>query len=148
MNEFPPVAFYFQLSFSGVSGNVDTAFKEVSGLTMEMGVEEITEGDTNSFKHRVPTSVKFSNLVLKRGLVSKDSELIAWCLKTLNGKLEDAIETKNIVVKLLDENGSPLKSWSFINAWPVKWAASDLNSMNNELLIENLELTYSYFEVI
>ncbi len=148
MNSYPPVAFYFQLSFSGVSGSVDAIFKEVSGLSMEMGVEEITEGDTNSFKHRVPTSAKFSNLVLKRGLVSKDSEIIFWCLKTLNGNLEDAIETKNIAITLLDENGNPLKSWSFANAWPVKWMTSNLNSINDELVIESLEFAYSYFEVI
>lgn len=148
MNEFPPVAFYFQLSLSGVSANEDAAFKEVSGISMEMGVEEIAEGGNNMFKHRVPTSVKFSNLVLKRGLVPKDSEIITWCNKTLGGNLDDLVETKTIIVKLLDENGNPIKSWSFVNAWPVKWAVSDLNSGSNELVIESLEFAYSYFNAL
>lgn len=147
MNEFAPVAFYFQLSLSDVSANEDAAFKEVSGISMEMGVEEIAEGGNNMFKHRVPTSVKFSNLVLKRGLVPKDSEIITWCNKTLGGNLDDLVETKTIIVKLLDENGNPIKSWSFVNAWPVKWAVSDLNSGSNELIIESLEFAYSYFKV-
>lgn len=142
---YPPVAFYFRLSFDGAASGSDASFKEVSGITMEMGTEEITEGGNNNFKHRVPTSVKFSNLVLKRGLVPKDSAVIQWCLDTLGGGLDKAIQTKTIMVSLLDEKGNPLNSWSFANAWPVKWSASDLNSMNNELVIETLEFSYSYF---
>lgn len=143
--EYPPVAFYFKLSFSGISGAIDVTFKEVSGISMEMGIEEITEGGDNTFKHRVPSSVKFSNLVLKRGLVSKDSEVIVWCKNTLEGGLSDVIETKNIVVQLLNEHGKALNSWSFINAWPVKLATSSLDSINNEILIETLEFAYSSF---
>jgi phage tail-like protein len=144
-NTYPPVAFYFRLSFDGDASNADASFKEVSGITMEMGTEEITEGGNNNYKHRVPTSVKFSNLVLKRGLVPKDSAVIQWCIDTLSGGLSSAIVTKTILVSLLDENANPLNSWSFANAWPVKWSASDLNSMNNELVIESLEFSYSYF---
>jgi len=142
---YPPIAFYFKLSFSGISGTQDASFKEVSGISMEMGIEEVSEGGNNAFKHRVPTSVKFSNLVLKRGLAPKNSELISWCQKTLGGGLSELIETKTIIVYLLNENGVPLKSWSFVNAWPVKWSVSDLNSMNNEILIEALEFAYSSF---
>lgn len=145
---YPPVAFYFQLSFSGVSGKADASFKEVSGITMEMGIEEIAEGGVNGYKHRVPTTAKFSNLILKRGLVPKDSDVAKWCTDTLNGGLEDTIETKTIVVKLLNEKGSPLKSWSFANAWPVKWAISDFNSMNNDIAIETLEFSYSNFKIV
>ncbi len=149
MNEaYPPVAFYFKLSFDGDSSGVDASFKEVSGITMEMGTEEITEGGNNNYKHRVPTSVKFSNLVLKRGLVPKDSPIIQWCQDTLGGGLMNAIETKTITVSLLDEEATPLNSWSFANAWPVKWSASDLNSMNNEVVIETLEFSYSQFTTV
>ena len=98
-SEYPPVAFYFRLSFKGAASGSDASFKEVSGITMEMGTEEITEGGNNNFKHRVPTSVKFSNLVLKRGLVPKDSAVIQWCLDTLGGGLATAIQTKTIMVK-------------------------------------------------
>lgn len=146
MNIYPPVSFYFKLSFSGISGQVEASFKEVSGITMEMGIEEIAEGGVNGFKHRVPTTAKFSNLVLKRGLVPKDSELAQWCMDTLTGNLEDTLETKMITVHLLEASRKPLKSWSFNNAWPVKWSVSDLNSMNNEIAIETLEFAYSNFQ--
>ena len=148
MDSYPPVSFYFKLSFAGISGLVETSFKEVSGITMEMGVEEIAEGGVNGYKHRVPTTAKFSNLVLKRGLVPADSELALWCTSTINGNLEELFETKMITVLLLDASGSPLKSWIFQNAWPVKWSVSDLNSMNNEIAIETLEFAYNNFQSI
>jgi phage tail-like protein len=154
MNEaYPPVSFYFQLSFSGDSGKADASFKEVSGISMETGIEEITEGG-NPFIHRVPTAVKYSNLVLKRGLVAKNSKIADWCFNPKGGvsvggiSMTETITTKTIVVHLLNEEGKPLKSWSFANAYPVKWSLSDLDSMNNEIAIETLEFTYSYFTVL
>lgn len=144
-NVYPPVAFHFKVSFEGSSGKTDAAFKEVSGINMEMGTEEITEGGNNLFKHRVPTSVKFQNLVLKRGMVAIGSPLVEWCDNTLISGLSQTIETKTVVVHLLNAKSNPLASWNFVNAWPVKWSVSDLNSMNNEVLIETLELSYSFF---
>ena len=143
---YPPVAFHFQLTFNDKSGKVMASFKEVSGVSMEMGVEEIAEGGNNRYIHRVPTAAKFSNLILKRGLVPKDSGVVKWCRTTLGGGLADFIEAKNIIVSLLDGAHEPISTWSFFNAWPVKWSISDLNSMNNEIVIETLEFAYSYFE--
>jgi phage tail-like protein len=145
---FPPVAFYFRLSFSGGATATDASFKEVSGISMEMDTEEIAEGGNNSFKHRVPATAKYSNLVLKRGMASSQSPLISWCIDTISGDVSNQIETKTILVTLLNENGLPLKAWKFVNASPVKWAASDSNSMNNGIVIETLEFAYSYFEAV
>lgn len=145
---YPPVSFYFSLSITGVKGQTKASFKEVSGIPMKMVTKEIAEAGVNGFKHPVPSTAKFSNLVLKRGLVTKDSPLAKWCIATLTGGFENAIETKNIVVSLLNENGEPLKTWSFANAWPVKWSVSDFNSMNNELAIETLEFSFSYYKQI
>ncbi|HBH06423.1 MAG TPA: phage tail protein [Flavobacteriales bacterium] len=154
MNEIiPPASFFFALSFSGEVGKVDALFNEVSGISMETGVEEIAEGG-NPFVHRVPTTVKYSNLVLKRGLVAKNSEVAKWCLKSLGGfssttsTTTETLTTKTIIVHLLDEDGKPLQSWSFFNALPVKWSISGSNAMINEISIETLELSYSYFQVL
>lgn len=149
---YPPVAFYFQLSFSGVTDKAEASFKDVSGISVERGMEEITEGG-NPYIHRVPTYVKFPNLVLKRGLLAKNSTIAKWCIDPTKSvgifplNLE-SIETKTIIVKLLNEKGVPLKSWSFVNAWPVKYSISDFNSINNEIAIESLEFSYSYFTLL
>jgi len=141
---YPPVSFYFSLSIAGKEGQFDASFKEVSGIAMEMHVEEVLEGGLNSFQHRVPASTKLSNLVLKRGFLPKDSPLAKWCIDTLEGGLDKPIRAKNIAVSLLNENAEPIRTWTFTNAWPVKWDVSEYNSMNGELLIESLEFAYNY----
>lgn len=145
---YPLSGFYFQLSFISVWGVAETSFKEVSGISMEMGMEEIAEGGENRFKHRVPTGAKYQNLVLKRGFMTLPSPLALWCQSTIGGGLGDQITTYTVVVNLLSDLGIPIKTWSFANAWPVKWEITPFNSMNNEIVIESLELSYSYFTEI
>ena len=47
-------------------------FQEVSGLSIEIEVEEFAEGGENTFLHQVPVRSKFPNLVLKRGMSQDD----------------------------------------------------------------------------
>ena len=138
--------FYFRLSFVDNPGTADAAFQEVSGLTKEMQVEEVVCGGENRFKYRLPNGTTFPNLVLKRGVIAGGSPLLTWCKKTLGGGLSLPITTQNVQVVLLNEKGQTCMSWTFYKAYPVKWAASDLNSEKNEILIETIELAYQYFE--
>ena len=57
------------------------------------------------------------------------------------------ISTKNIILKLNNENGIAIKTWSFVNAWPVKWNVAELKLLNNEIAIESIEFAYTYFEL-
>lgn len=148
MSDYPLPGFYFRLTFPLELGLADTSFKEVSGMSMEMGIEEIAEGGENRFKHRVPTGAKYQNLVLKRGVTSSISVLSLWCEATIAGGLSSKIITQTVILSLLDEDSFPIKNWSFINAWPVKWEFSPLDSMKNEILIESLELSYDYSLVL
>lgn len=137
---YPPPAFYFTVSGLGA----DTSFQEVSGLTSEMGTEAYQEGGENRFKHALPTGVTHPKLVLKRGTGAVDSPLVKWCKEVLEGGLANPIKPKSIYVKLLDENGDPLRTWSFGGAYPVKWEVDSFNSTKNQVAIETIELSYSY----
>lgn len=139
----PPVGFHFRVEFGFLpSDSNDARFQEVSGLTSELGVEEITEGGENRFSHRLPTRAKYGNLVLKRGLLV-DSELIEWC--------QDAIENfefepTTVDVTLLNEKHEPLAdTLSFMQTWPVKWSISDFKAQENAIVVESMELVYNYF---
>lgn len=128
------------MDVAGVNKN-DMRFQDVSGLTAEMGIEEIQEGGENRFSHRLPIRAKYANLILKRGMLT-DSGLIKWFV--------DAIENfeftpSTVLVKLLDENHQPLVTWNFIKAWPVKWVVSDFKGAENSIVIETIELAYQYF---
>ena len=113
---------------------------------MDTGVDENPEGGDNIFKYRIPTTQKYDNLVLKRGLIAKNLGLAHYIQETLSGHLSTPIMTKSITVKLLDENGKALKSWHFANAYPVKWSISDYNSQDNQFAVESLEFAYSSFQ--
>jgi phage tail-like protein len=139
---YPPVAFHFrvEIGLDGLSDK-DVRFQEVSGITRELGVEQVAEGGENRFEHRLPARGKFGNLVLKRGLLT-DSGMVEW--------IRNAIENfefapADVLVSLLNENHEPLSAWSFAGAWPVKWSVSDLKSTENGIVVETLELAYRYF---
>ena len=138
---YPPVGFHFEVRFSGIGGDNDSQFQEVSGLTAEMGVEELTVGGENKFTYRLPTRAKYSNLVLKRGML-KDSGLIDWFKKAIENF---EFKPVNLTIKLLNENHQALSSWDFIQAYPVKWAISDFKALENALVVETIELVYQYF---
>lgn len=142
MTYYPPVAFHFkvEISLDGLHEN-DVRFQEVSGLSRELGMEQVAEGGENRFEHRLPARGKFGNLVLKRGLLT-ESGVIDW--------IKNAIENfefkpADVLVSLLDEEHNPLASWSFVAAWPVKWSLDAFNANKNEVVVETLELAYRYF---
>ncbi len=140
---YPPVGFHFKVEFNldGILEG-DTRFQEVSGLTAEIGIEELNEGAENRFSHRLPTRSKYGNLVLKRGML-KNSKLIEW--------FRDAVENfefkpADVLVTLLNEEHEPLVGWSFVKAWPVKWVVSDFKAQEGSIVVETIELAYNYFK--
>ncbi len=147
---YPPVGFHFRVEFGFLPGNTqDIRFQEVSGLAAEVTTEEVTEGGENRFSHRLPTRAKYSNLVLKRGLLT-DSKLINWITNAVenieaNPDADDEQPT-TVNVTLLNGEHEPLAdTYSFVNAWPVKWSVSDFKAMDNSIVVETLELSYQYF---
>ena len=146
---YPPVSYYFEVSVGEFSG-VDCLFSEVSGIEMELETgTELKDGGNNSYVYHLPGRTKYTDLVLKRGVVPKTSALFSWCEKTINGNYTEKIETKDVTVKLLDGNGDALIVWNFKNAYPKKLAVSNLNakaSGESAIMIETITLGYSEFE--
>lgn len=136
----PPVAFYFNVTFEGL---IETSFQEVSGLQLEMETETIKEGGENSFSYQVPTRRKHGNLVLKRSLMPLPHVLETYVVKVLENNGSAQIVPVNLTISLLDAGHFPLNNWSVLNAYPVKWDISALNSQKNELVIETLEMAYT-----
>ena len=142
--EYPPPAFHFSVAFWGARGS-DTSFKQVSGMSSEMATEDIREGGENRYVHKLLKGVKHQRLVLKRGISRVDSPLVTWCNDVLvNFKLP--IRQQTIDVKLLNEKGTALFTWSFYDAYPVKWEVEPFNSTKNDVAIEKIELNFTYFE--
>jgi phage tail-like protein len=138
---YPPVGFHFKVEIGDLNGDNEMRFTEASGLSMEIGTEEVIEGGENRFVQKYPLRGKFPELVLKRGLLvgSAVQDWIQNCIESLD------VTPKAIDVKLLNEEHMPLMTWSLVNAYPTKWSVSDLNAANNAVVIESLQFYYQYF---
>jgi phage tail-like protein len=136
----PPTAFYFSVRFDGMDES-DSSFQEVSGLKVTIDTVPMKEGGDNNFVHHLPTPAKYDNLVLKRCLMS-NSDLDKWC----RDALEDfKFDPKDLKLSLLGPDGDPLASWTIVQAFPIAWELSALNSTSNQLAIESLTLKYRLF---
>lgn len=139
----PPVAFRFALGFEPGRGIGDVAFQEAGGIGAEMSLETFREGGENRFVHQLPGTLKQPRLTLKRGVAPIDSGLVKWCKDVLEGGLGMRIKPQQVELRLLDREAGVLCSWSFANAYPVKWAVAEFRSNKNEVALETVELAYS-----
>lgn len=144
-NYFPAAVFYFSVEVDGR----EYAFQEVSGLEVERELEEIVEGGVNNYVHKVPKRTKYNNIVLKRGAVPANSGLIRWCQRTIQSDLTNKIQTKDIIITLLDpESDKKVIGWNVAKAYPVKWSMGNLNAQDNSLAIETIELAFRTFKFL
>jgi len=136
---YPLPKFHFEVDWGGTR----LGFTEVSGLEAETEVIEYREGVNPLYhKSKQPGLTKYSNITLKRGVFKGDFEFFQWWHKTFYFQEVNAKFRTNISVKLLDESHHPIIVWNLLNAWPcrVKWGT--LNALENEVLMEELEITH------
>lgn len=122
---------------------------EIAGISQANFLEVITPEVANEvIEHREGTHatnavmkqaglVTCGNLILKWGM-NGSMEIYNWRKMVEQGKLTQA--KRNIVITLIDEEGNDVVRWTFINAWPIRYKAPDLNAMGNGIAIETLEI--------
>lgn len=121
-NYYPPVGFYFGVSIEGFNDTIDAEFQSVSGLSVDIETEEYAEGGENRFKHKLPVRTKFPNLVLKRGLVVKDSSLLKWCN---NATKDFQFEKRQIIVSLYTNGDTQTENTSSTKTKTIPFSAPD-----------------------
>lgn len=132
--EMPVGSFHFGIEIDGI---FEGSFLRVTGIASEIEVEEYKEGGMNHFVHYMPVRVKYSNIILEKG-VTKSKELLKW----FNQVKEGIMNKKNFSIVLWNNGGEIIRRWNFQNGYPIKWEASDLDAMGNSILIEKIELTH------
>lgn len=132
----PSPSFRFGVEIQGIQV---ARFSECSGLEFENETFEYKEGGLNSRVHRLPGRFKFTNLTLKKGIAEDGNDLWDWVTNTVSG----GIDPKTVTVTLYDLSGeSPLRTWTYVGAYPVKWSAVALNAEQNAIAIETLVLAH------
>jgi len=143
----PPLGFRFGVLFlvGGVVPNpLDTMFQKVSGIGSTVDTVPIEEGGQNLYTQKVPGKIQYENLVLERGMVVGSPLSIEFNTAMSLFK----VSASNVLVTLLDRTNTPISSWLFIKAFPVKWSSSNLDATQNSVVIEHLELSYQRFQTL
>ena len=135
MSIHPLPAYHFQVEWGGTR----ISFNEVSGLEIIDDVIEHHDGaDPGQVARKMPGLRKYSNIILKRGIVKGDNDFFNW----MNTKSLNEIERRDIVVKLLNQNHEPVMTWRAVNAFPVRLSGPILNAAASNMAIEELELAH------
>ncbi len=117
-------------------------FSEISGIEVETEIEEYREGGVNEYVHKLPKTIKYPNLVLRRGIVDVD-ELYLWYKSIIEDILAGKkVEGKNVFISMIDENREPARVWTFSKAYPVKWTGPELRANSSTVAVESLELAH------
>ncbi|MDF2520442.1 MAG: conserved hypothetical phage tail region protein [Clostridia bacterium] len=126
----PYLAYNFLVEFDGIYVG---GFTEVSGLGIDIEVERKRFGGENDREYAFVTQAKYSDITLKRGLISQGS-LWNWCENVSRG----IIQRKNGSICLLDHSGRPAVWWDFYDAFPIKWEGPTFNAAGSSVAIESL----------
>lgn len=132
LETYPANRFYVQ-----IGGDTQGVFTEVSGLQVELEIMDYREGGNNAFVHRLPGFIMMGNLSLKRGIVLKN-DFYTWFTQIASGQFV----SKNLSLVMYDVDGSPVITWNFTNAYPIKWIGPHFLASDAAVAVETLELAH------
>jgi phage tail-like protein len=142
---YPLPKFHFQVEWGGTR----MGFTEISGLDFETEVIEYREGSSKKYnKTKQPGLTKYSDITLKRGTFLGDFEFFELWRKAMMFQEGKEKFRRDITIKLLDEEHTPIISWSVVNAWPRKVQYGDLKADANEILIETMVLVHEGLSIV
>jgi phage tail-like protein len=142
-----------------LSNLFDFRFTEVSGIGFNVAATKLTDKVSNI--KVAPGEYSYTSLNLKRALIT-NSPLSRWAdqwrtEEDANGNglsvsgiipIVPAREKANVVVLLLGPNHLPIMGWSFSNAWPSSYKISALNAKADELVWEEITLTFESYTTL
>ena len=139
----PYGAFNFIVSIGGATGDGEAGkivggFSDCSGLGFEVSYSDYRNGNekSNTVRH-VQNSFKNDEVVLKRGLVGS-TDLFDWLKATREG----TIDPRSVSIKVLDEARNAVATFTLLNAQAKKWTGPTMNSQQDGVAIESLEIAH------
>jgi phage tail-like protein len=135
-NEWPLQKFYFTLDWGSLT---NIPFQEVSGLDIEAQPINYKHGNSPVFSEiTMPGLIKKSSVIMKKGLSADDNIFWDW----YNTIKTNTIQRQNIVIKLIDEAGNPMMTWTLQNAWPISITTTELEHEGSGVAIEIIEIQH------
>jgi phage tail-like protein len=121
---------------------------EIGGLTVsgflsvllvggEADVIEYRQGsDPSGHTFKLPGQIRYSSVILVRGVSKQQRELYDWWSSVANGPLQ----RRDLSIIALDERGQEAVRWNIHNAWPRLYRVSPFEAESDAILCETLEL--------
>ena len=122
-----------------IDGIIQAGFSEVTIPDITAEPIEYRNGDEAPHVRKIPGLIKYGNVVLKWG-VTDSLELYKWHNEIVSGNISKS--RKKVSILILDEQGNQKIRWNFVEAWPTKYDAPDLNAKGNDISIETLEIAH------
>lgn len=136
---YPLPSYNYRVEINGVA----IGFSEVSGLSISAETTTYKESPTSNniagpVVMNMPSQRAQASVTLKKGLVKTTS--VSTLYKWINSIQINQVEKKDIVIRLCDEAGNPVISWTVSNAFPKKLDAPSFSASSNDAAIESMEL--------
>ena len=138
----PLVGYHFHVEIDGIS---QAQFRECTGLDSESDVIEYKEAakDGQTLIRKQPGALKWSNIVLKRGITDV-MELWDWRKLVEQGKVDEARKSGSIV--LYSQANEEIARWNFQEGWPCKITGPQPKADGNEVALEELTIAHEGME--
>ena len=120
-------------------------FREVTGLDAENEIVEEKHTNPQGMVEivKAPGGMKWPNIELKRG-VDIDKGLWEWRYQ-VETQGPDAART-DCTLELIDYDGSPIATYTLIQAWPSKYTGAAMNAGSNEVAVEAMTICHEGFK--
>jgi phage tail-like protein len=122
--------------------DIDTIgyFAECRGLELSFEIYQYREGGNNDFVHQLPGRIMYPNLILSRGLTNEDA-LLKWFWTTAT-----KAEKKELTLTLA--SGDITRTWTFVDAFPVKWNGPSCSQGQHGVATESLEIAHTGLKMV
>lgn len=132
------------------AGIAVAAFQKASELSVEAAKIEYYEGGSLT-PNKSPGRLTFSDVTLDRG-VTADQDLYNWFKQVADAAADTGLNEpdfkRTLDIVQQDRLGDELRRWRLVNAWPTKFTAGEWDNEADENVIEQVTLTYDYFELV
>jgi phage tail-like protein len=129
----------------------DGAFQEVSGLEVELEINEYAEGGRNDGVIRRVGRAKYVPIVLKRGMFHGDGglnrELWKWLQNVASGTRP--IPRYDGIIEVWGKNEDEVvATWEFDRGVPARIRGPELNAKTGEIAIEELHIAHEGLRLV
>ena len=131
-------AYNFRIEITGVTQGPATY---VGGLSAKTEVIAFKDGAERTVRQR-PGRSRCDNLIIQRGYTNSD-ELYGWYDATRKGLIE---RKSGSIILLGDDANTEIARFNFYEGWPCRWRLLPLDTDDDAVLIEEIEIAVEWIE--